>query len=228
MEGTKKRGARRASAGWISGGCHCGAVRFRARPRRDVVLDCNCSVCVKKGNLHLIVDDADFELLSGRRDLGTYAFGTRMAQHHFCKKCGIHPFYRPNSPPDPTQWDVNSRCLDGARTRHFEIEPLDGQGIEDVVVAALKKEFPASGLEARYIGLCEAGVYDVALQTKRLRATPKALDGVVARLQVAIHTIGQRLAAEAEVSDETAAPRARPRSRSRGSGTPSRARRPRS
>ena len=38
------------------GGCHCGQVRFEVlAPANIEVLDCNCSICAKKGFLHLIV-----------------------------------------------------------------------------------------------------------------------------------------------------------------------------
>jgi len=48
------------------GGCHCGRVRFRVTADLDRVTDCNCSMCTKKGILHLIVSPAQFELLSGK------------------------------------------------------------------------------------------------------------------------------------------------------------------
>ena len=74
------------------------------------VTDCNCSICTKKGILHLIVPPERFELISGKDDLTTYQFNTRTAKHTFCKHCGIHPFYVPRS--DPDKIDVNARCLD--------------------------------------------------------------------------------------------------------------------
>jgi hypothetical protein len=49
---------------WVcEGGCHCAAVRFRVSIRQRVVSECNCSMCLKKAALHLIVPDADFSLL---------------------------------------------------------------------------------------------------------------------------------------------------------------------
>lgn len=37
------------------GGCHCGRVRFRVTASLDRMTHCNCSICAKKGFLHLIV-----------------------------------------------------------------------------------------------------------------------------------------------------------------------------
>ena len=35
------------------GGCHCGRVRFRIRADLGTIGECNCSICTKKGILHL-------------------------------------------------------------------------------------------------------------------------------------------------------------------------------
>jgi hypothetical protein len=197
---------------WLTGGCHCGAVRFRVRARQRAVLDCNCRVCIKKGNLHLLVGERDFELLSGRDALAVYTFGARVAQHYFCSGCGIHPFYRPHSLPDPTLWDVNARCLDDGALARFRIEALDGHGIEATATAALKSAFPKASLERKYIALCEEGIYSPSRQTARLRVTPIALDGIVRRIQDAIAGIGKRLASEEDaVQDKTSTPSRRKR-----------------
>jgi hypothetical protein len=90
--------------------------------------DCNCSVCTKKGFLHLIVPPERFELLQGADALSTYTFNTRVAKHRFCRICGMHPFYTPRSHPD--QVDVNIRCLDGDAWRRFEIRDFDGKNWE--------------------------------------------------------------------------------------------------
>lgn len=113
------------------GGCHCGAVRFRVAVERYEALDCNCSMCTRKGNLHLIVPRERFAILQGEDSLTTYRFNTGVAQHLFCKVCGIHPFYIPRSHPDCI--DVNLRCLDGEVLSQFQITPFDGRNWEDSV-----------------------------------------------------------------------------------------------
>jgi hypothetical protein len=92
------------------GGCHCGRVRFRVTADLAGVTQCNCSICTKKGYLHLIVPRDRFDLLSGEGELTTYRFNTGVAEHLFCRACGIHSFYVPRS--DPDKIDVNVRCLD--------------------------------------------------------------------------------------------------------------------
>ncbi len=111
------------------GGCHCGAVRFRVLVDKHEAIDCNCSICLKKGFLHLIVPSEQFTLLSGVDSLTTYTFNTHTAKHTFCRICGIHPFYRPRSHPNGI--DVNVRCLDGNVLSQFQIVPFDGANWEE-------------------------------------------------------------------------------------------------
>jgi hypothetical protein len=112
----------------MEGGCHCGRVRFRVTADLASILDCNCSICSKKGILHLIVPREQFALLSGADDLTTYTFNTGVAKHTFCKHCGIHPFYVPRS--DPDKIDVNARCLDGIDLARLSPQPFDGKNWE--------------------------------------------------------------------------------------------------
>ena len=114
-----------------SGGTRCGAVRFRVLVDKHEAFDCNCSICQKKGFLHLIVPPERFTLLCGEDVVTTYTFNTGTAKHTFCRICGIHSFYRPRSHPD--QFDVNVRCLDGDAISQFGILPFDGVNWEDNV-----------------------------------------------------------------------------------------------
>jgi hypothetical protein len=93
------------------GGCHCGRIRFRARVDLNLLSQCSCTICTKKGILHLPVSPADFDLLRGKDALAVYTFETGVAQHTFCSHCGMNPFYIPRSQPD--RITVNARCLDG-------------------------------------------------------------------------------------------------------------------
>ncbi len=113
-----------ASVDTLEGGCHCGGVRFRVLVEKYEGIECNCSICLKKGFLHLVVPADRFTLLAGEDLLTTYRFNTRVARHTFCRVCGIHPFYTPRSHPEGV--DVNIRCLDGDAAARFHIEPFDG------------------------------------------------------------------------------------------------------
>lgn len=109
-----------------AGGCHCGRVRFEVEaPARIEVAECNCSICSKVGYLHLIVPADRFHLLEGREALTTYTFNTGIAQHYFCKHCGVKSFYIPRSHPDGVS--VNARCLEGDTIESMSVRPFDGR-----------------------------------------------------------------------------------------------------
>jgi hypothetical protein len=110
------------------GGCHCGAVRFEVEaPAELEVDDCNCSICSKSAYLHLIVPAERFRLLAGSEALKTYRFGSKIAEHRFCRICGIKSFYVPRSNPDGIS--VNARCLDDKPER-MTVTPFDGRNWE--------------------------------------------------------------------------------------------------
>jgi len=67
-------------------------VRFRAQVDMVLLSQCSCSICTKKGILHLSITTEHFELLKGKRALTVYTFGTGVAQHTFCSHCGMHAF----------------------------------------------------------------------------------------------------------------------------------------
>ncbi len=111
-----------------TGGCHCGRVRFEVSGQIERVLDCNCSICRKKGFLHWIVEPERFHLLSSSDALALYEFNTKTAKHYFCPACGISSYYIPRSHPDMI--DVNLRCVEGVNLEELETERFDGQDWE--------------------------------------------------------------------------------------------------
>ena len=110
---------------WREGGCHCGAVRFRVRGDFSKAILCNCSICTKKGFLHLIVPGDCFQLLAGQDALSLYEFNTKTAKHYFCKTCGIYVYHQRRS--DPDECGVNLGCVEGGNPRtHGTIPWNDG------------------------------------------------------------------------------------------------------
>lgn len=111
------------------GDCHCGAVSWEAEtPDTITVHECNCSICQRVGFLHLIVPKAKFRLLTGEDMIETYTFNTGVAQHYFCRRCGVKSFYIPLSNPDG--YSLNLRCMDRAQFESINVVPLDGQNWE--------------------------------------------------------------------------------------------------
>ncbi|TFH50968.1 MAG: GFA family protein [Lysobacterales bacterium] len=109
-----------------SGGCHCGRVRFEIMAPEDILVSqCNCSICSKSGYLGLLVARSRFKLLQGEDCLTTYTFNTGVAQHLFCRYCGIKSFYIPRS--HPHGYNVNARCLDPETIENMTVRPFNGQ-----------------------------------------------------------------------------------------------------
>jgi len=114
------------------GGCHCGRVRFEVdAPAHIEATDCDCSICRKSGFLHLFVSWNEFRLLRGEDSLTTYTFNTGVAQHFFCRHCGVKSYYIPRS--HPAGVSVNVRCLDADTVAAVNITPFDGQNWEQNV-----------------------------------------------------------------------------------------------
>ena len=121
------------------GGCHCERVAFEVdAPDALDVSSCNCSICGMTGYLHLLVAKSQFRLTAGRDALVSYRFNTGVAEHLFCRVCGIHPFYVPRSHPNDI--DVNIRCLDGDAMRRFTVTPFDGANWEQSVETIRTKD----------------------------------------------------------------------------------------
>jgi len=112
------------------GGCHCGAVRFEVEaPANIEATRCNCSICRMTGYLHLFVSRRSFRLLSGESDLDTYRFNTGVAEHYFCRHCGIKSFYVPRSHPEG--FSVNVNCLVPDTLESVVTEEFDGRHWEE-------------------------------------------------------------------------------------------------
>ena len=107
------------------GRCHCGRVRFEVTTDLERVTDCNCSICTKKGFLHLIVEPEQFRLLTPADAVTLYQFNTKTAKHYFCPVCGIHSYYIPRSHPDKI--DVNVRCLEGVDLQRLTVRLFNGR-----------------------------------------------------------------------------------------------------
>ena len=116
--------------------CHCEKVKVEFIYPTKVVkaAECNCSICFKKGILHvtLLERETDFKILEGDNELTEYTFNTKTARHTFCKTCGICVFYYPRS--HPAGVTINGRCIDFDRTdseQRLELAGIiDGQNWE--------------------------------------------------------------------------------------------------
>ena len=129
--------------------CHCGLLRgkFKCNKHKIIAWDCNCSDCYMRRNVHIIIPEDDFTLdlqnsSNNNNDNSTatlddvsilYEWGTKTAKRHFCKVCGILPWYRPRSNPDG--YGITLYCVDwessGSQKPIIEIKQYDGHNWEN-------------------------------------------------------------------------------------------------
>jgi hypothetical protein len=112
-----------------TGGCHCGKVRFEVTADLARVIQCNCSICSKRGYLLTFVPAAEFSLLAGEDALTDYQFNKKIVHHLFCATCGVASFGRGAGPGGAAMVAVNVRCLDGVDPGALTLTPFDGKSL---------------------------------------------------------------------------------------------------
>lgn len=80
----------------ITGSCHCGNIAFtldwQPEPTEIPARACGCSFCVKHGGVWTSCPAGHLRVTIRRPDrVVPYEFGTKTAQFHICKDCGIVP-----------------------------------------------------------------------------------------------------------------------------------------
>jgi hypothetical protein len=111
------------------GGCHCGRVRYEATGDLSQVVNCNCSICMKRGALWTFVKAPRFKLLKGEDALADYQFAKKRIHHLFCPSCGIGSFSRGLAPNGEETFAVNVRCLDDVDVSALKPVPFDGKSL---------------------------------------------------------------------------------------------------
>ena len=96
-----------------SGSCHCGDIAFEAEGEIEALLECNCSICSRKGSLLWFIPRDRFRLKTPEERLATYQFNRHRIQHQFCKRCGIQPFAFATDPKGNEMAAINARTLEG-------------------------------------------------------------------------------------------------------------------
>jgi len=109
------------------GSCHCGSVKFEIETNLDSAIRCNCSLCIRKGAIMLSGAEGSFKLLAGEANLGKYQFNTHVAEHYFCKTCGIYTHHKPRS--NPKIHRVNAGCVFGVDSAKLKPGLNDGAAL---------------------------------------------------------------------------------------------------
>ncbi len=115
---------------YYKGSCHCGAVSFQITvPKIDKGMRCNCSICERKGAVMtpFTIAPDDLKISAEQGALSTYKFGTDVARHHFCNRCGIYTFHETMRVPG--HYRVNMGCIDAIKSLEIPVQVFDGASI---------------------------------------------------------------------------------------------------
>ena len=112
------------------GSCHCGGIAYEVEGELKEVMECNCSMCSRKGSLLWFVPRDKLTLKTPESNLSTYTFNKHVIRHHFCATCGIHPFAEASDPRSGKPMAaVNARCLEGFDASSVTVKHFDGRAL---------------------------------------------------------------------------------------------------
>lgn len=109
------------------GSCHCGKVAIEVETEIDQVIECNCSICSRKGYLLAFAPRAAVNVIQGEDNLVTYQFKTHNIHHRFCATCGCAPFGEGTAPTGEAMVSINVRCLETVDLSAVKPVPFNGR-----------------------------------------------------------------------------------------------------
>lgn len=110
------------------GSCHCGAIQFSYDGEEITKgLRCTCSICSRKGAMMSTeaIPMKNLNIEANANDIGLYQFGSKIAKHYFCKKCGIYTHNEMLRIPGHSR--VNLGCIDNLNTSELDLMIFDGK-----------------------------------------------------------------------------------------------------
>jgi len=106
----------------LKGKCHCGSIKFTINTKIRDLRRCNCSMCSRKGFVMGTALIDELTITSGEKNLTSYKWNTKIAEHFFCKICGINTHHKRRS--DPNQYGYNIGCIEGFEMSWIEDTPF--------------------------------------------------------------------------------------------------------
>ena len=103
--------------------CHCGSVELEVETDLQAIKQCNCSICIRKIAIMCMVSNDSIQIIKGKENLTSYKFNTMIAEHFFCKTCGIYTHHNRRS--DPNGAAINIACIDAINPFDYEAEFID-------------------------------------------------------------------------------------------------------
>ena len=113
----------------IRGSCHCGKITYTLKADPTEAMQCNCSICRRKGYLLAFSTPDKFVLESPREEIAVYTFAKHVIRHQFCKTCGCAPFGEGTGPDGRAVVAINLRCAEGLDLSKLTITEFDGASL---------------------------------------------------------------------------------------------------
>jgi hypothetical protein len=113
----------------LTGGCHCGLVRFECTTDLAMVTACNCSICTKRGLHFAFLAPESFQLRAGEDNLTEYLFNKHAIHHQSCRDCGVEVFAHGSKGDGSPVVALNVSCIDGIELATLKMTPIDGKNL---------------------------------------------------------------------------------------------------
>lgn len=112
------------------GRCHCGRITYEVEVEPGPAMECNCSICSRRGYLLWFTPREKLRITTGEDSLATYTFSRHVIKHHFCPNCGCALFGIGKQPGDSGETAaINLRCLEGVDLAVVPHQSFDGRSL---------------------------------------------------------------------------------------------------
>ncbi|MCR5880332.1 GFA family protein [Phenylobacterium sp. J367] len=109
----------------MRGSCHCGGVAYTLDETPTEAIECNCSICRRRGSILAFVKPEVFHLETSRDGLTVYTWNKHAIRHQFCSTCGCAPFAEGQGRGGPMV-AINLRCAEDLDLATVKVTPFDG------------------------------------------------------------------------------------------------------
>lgn len=113
-----------------AGSCHCGKIAYEVEGELQEAVQCNCSICSRRGYLLWFLPREKLSLKTPEGNMSHYEFNKHRIKHYFCPDCGCAPFGMGKAPgSDKAMVAVNLRCLPELDLATIKVKPFDGKSL---------------------------------------------------------------------------------------------------
>ncbi len=109
------------------GSCHCGDIAFEVDGEIESLMECNCSICSRRGYLLWFVSTDQMNLKTPASAMSTYTFNKHLIKHHFCPTCGCAPIGFGADGEGNEMAAINARCVADIDLGAYSVHHYDGR-----------------------------------------------------------------------------------------------------